>query len=176
MFGHKRLLPFQNGILFSNKSLLDLKCNLIDTYKMKYLLTTKLIRHPWEFFFVLKAWGACMITQMHLNLCTASDGTSRKDIQQRLCRWILTLYLIPTRVWQLGLALLVYPPNTLRKPKNAQPLSFLVHLLTTNHYNLNVMKIICTVDFYGSSLVVNKNPHRCNERRKFMLYYWIRSF
>lgn len=33
-----------------------------------------------------------------------------------------------------------------------------------------------TVDFSGSSLVVNKNPHTCNERRKFMLYYWIRSF
>lgn len=78
LFGHKGLLPFQNGILFSNKSLLDLKCNLNDTYKMKYLLTTKL-----NVFLVLEAWGACMITQMHFNLCTASDGTSWKDIQQR---------------------------------------------------------------------------------------------
>lgn len=43
VFGDKGLLPFQNGILFSNKSLLDLKCNLNDTHKMKYLLTTKQI-------------------------------------------------------------------------------------------------------------------------------------
>lgn len=33
-----------------------------------------------------------------------------------------------------------------------------------------------TVDFSGSSLVMNKNPHGCNERRKFTSYYWIRSF
>lgn len=33
-----------------------------------------------------------------------------------------------------------------------------------------------TLDFSGSSLVVNKNPHGCNERRNFVSYYWIRSF
>lgn len=68
VFGDKGLLPFQNGILLSNKSLLDLKCNLNDSYKMKYLLTTKLI-------FVLVERHSTTIVSVNLNTLPDTDDS-----------------------------------------------------------------------------------------------------
>lgn len=51
VFGHKYKLPFQTGILVTNKSLLDLYTYLSQTHKFQYVLTSKLNQDVLENFF-----------------------------------------------------------------------------------------------------------------------------
>lgn len=51
VYGHKKILPFQDGIIISNKSLLGLFHYLKNTYNIEYLLTAKLNQDVLENFF-----------------------------------------------------------------------------------------------------------------------------
>lgn len=51
VFGSKHILPFQNGILLSNKSLLGLYEYLRQSYNVQYIITTKLNQDVLENFF-----------------------------------------------------------------------------------------------------------------------------